>query len=276
MENEIKTRSIRADNESFEKFKIISEEFPNQAQALASLISVYEVEKSKAILPERQAEIENFTSHVQKLNEIYNHSLLLNQDAEMRIRAEFGGQLASKDIIIRDLQEKVKSMEQLQLARSEEKDTLNQLEKELTVLRDEKKKNDDVIKSLTEVATEYKLQAKENETLRNAMINHEKLETELKQHVLEIESLKTVHREELERIAQEQEERMNFMKEQIALNSEKEILSLREEYNAKINGLHESYQDRINDLLQQREQPKEPSKRSRPSKVAQNEITKEK
>lgn len=241
MENEIKTRSIRADNESFEKFKVISEEFPNQAQALASLISVYEVQKSKAILPERQAEIESFTSHIQKLNEIYNHSLLLNRDAEIRIRAEFDRQLASKDIIIQDLQEKVKN------------------------------------------TAEYELQAKENETLRNAMINHEKLETELERHVLEIENLKTVHREELERIEQEHEKRMKFMKEQIILDSEKELLNLREEYNSKINGLHESYQDRINDLLRQREQPKEPSKKGRPSKtaalesaVAQNEIAKEK
>lgn len=107
MESTVKPRAIRADKDSYEKFRLIAEEFPNQAQALAALVSMYEIQKSKALIPERQTEIENFSVHIQSLNEMFNQALLLNRDAEARIRAEFQRQIDSKDIVIQDLQDKI-------------------------------------------------------------------------------------------------------------------------------------------------------------------------
>lgn len=266
MENEIKTRSIRADNDSFEKFKAISEEFPSQAQALASLISVYEVEKSKAILPERQAEIESFTSYVQKINEIYNHSLLLNHDAEIRIRSEFERQLSSKDEVIQNLQEKMinfgKQAEQaaeqknkLQQESGADKARISELEKELIVQQEDKIKNDSVIRSLTEITTEYKVYAKENDLLKTEISN-------LQKQVADIQDIKSNHEKDI-----------RFIAERINLEKNQEILSLKDTYSEKIRELNESYQKRIDELLKQREQELSP-KEVRTPKNNKKEVVK--
>ena len=80
-ENELKVRSLRMDEETFEKFKAIAgEEFGNQGQCLSALVNLYETEKSKLILVDRKLEIESFQMYVNKLNELFVTSLSLNQD----------------------------------------------------------------------------------------------------------------------------------------------------------------------------------------------------
>lgn len=298
MENEIKTRSIRADNDSFEKFKLISDEFPNQAQALAALISVYEVEKSKAILPERQLEIESFSSYIQKINEIYNHSLLLNNDAEIRIRAEFERKLKSKDITIQDLQEKLEKTEQSYQGYSKEKSSLIQenskiknqigeLEKEIKSLLDEKSKSDSIIKNLTEITTEYKVHAKENEALKKQISAIEKQVSELthknqtlvstiEQQTLELQTLKENQVKEINQIKQEHEKEKQFISEKTVLEKNQDILTLKDTYGEKIRLLHDDYQRRIDELLKAREQEppqKKEIRTSRSKKDKETEIT---
>lgn len=275
MENEIKTRSIRADNDSFEKFKLIADEFPNQAQALSALISTYEVEKSKAILPERQAEIESFSSYIQKVNEIYNHSLLLNHDAEIRIRAEFERQLVSKDTTIRDLQEKITGIENRERSVEEQKNKLLQengnskgriaeLEKELGLHQDEKVKSDNVIKSLTEITTEYKAHAKENETLKSDVANLQKQIVELEHRNSSLAAsseqanktmgeMKDTHVKMLEQQKQENEKNISFLVEKMKLEKEQELLKLEKQFNETINVLNGEHQKKIAELLEQME-----------------------
>lgn len=271
--NEIRTRSIRADNESFEKFKVIADEFPNQAQALSSLISVYEIEKSKAILTDRQTEIESFTAYVQKINELYNHSLLLNHDAEIRIRQEFIKQLTSREETIQDLQLKIKSIEiteksasseniKLQEESKQNKGEIKELENEIKILGEEKIKSDNVIKSLTEIMTEYKGQSKENEKIKISMSNlekenvelkhqKEKLEERVKENAVEIEKMREEQKKTLEKAEKENEKTIKFMIERLELEKGQEKLELNEKYNDKINKIHEDNQKRVEELLKQ-------------------------
>ncbi len=110
MENtaELKVKSFRADDETFEKFKgLAAEEFGNQGQCLAALINLYETEKSKLVLGDRKVEVETFQSHLNRLGELFLASMQLNQDAELRVRAEFEKLLVSKDKSIADLQAKM-------------------------------------------------------------------------------------------------------------------------------------------------------------------------
>lgn len=126
MENtpELKVKSFRADDETFEKFKsLATEEFGNQGQCLAALINLYEIEKSKLVLGDRKLEVETFQSHLNRLGEMFLSSMQLNQDAEIRIRGEFDKLLSSKDKTISDLQ--VKASE-LAVAKQSQEDAAKQ------------------------------------------------------------------------------------------------------------------------------------------------------
>lgn len=113
MENtsEMKVKSFRADDETFEKFKALAtDEFGNQGQCLAALVNLYETEKSKLVLGDRKLEVETFQSHLNRLGELFLSSMQLNQDAETRVRGEFEKLLISKDKTISDLQAKVSDL----------------------------------------------------------------------------------------------------------------------------------------------------------------------
>lgn len=126
MENtpELKVKSFRADDETFEKFKsLATEEFGNQGQCLAALINLYEIEKSKLVLGDRKLEVETFQSHLNRLGEMFLSSMQLNQDAEIRIRGEFDKLLSSKDKTISDLQAKAS---ELAVAKQSQEDAAKQ------------------------------------------------------------------------------------------------------------------------------------------------------
>lgn len=113
MNEETKARSFRITEETAEKFKSLCTAFPNQNAALESLIQAYEIQSATAVLTDRQADISDYSSHIQALQSAFIHSLELNENAESRIRSEFQKQLASKDMTIQDLQERVKVLEQM-------------------------------------------------------------------------------------------------------------------------------------------------------------------
>ena len=86
-ETELKVRSLRIDENTFEKFKNIAvQEFGNQGQCLSALVNLYETEKSKGLLSDRKTEIESFQLHINKLNELFLSSLSINQDIEERVK----------------------------------------------------------------------------------------------------------------------------------------------------------------------------------------------
>lgn len=82
-----------------------------QAAALDSLITAYEMQQSKAILPDRKTEIEDYDTHIQALQSAFLHALEVTENTEQRVRAEFQRQLESKDSMIISLQESIKSLE---------------------------------------------------------------------------------------------------------------------------------------------------------------------
>lgn len=106
---ELKIKSFRVDEETFEKFKhIASNEFGNQGQCLDALINLYEMENSKASLVERKLEIESFQDYLNKINQLFVTSLQMSRDAEGRVREEFLKQLNIKDTTIERLQTREK------------------------------------------------------------------------------------------------------------------------------------------------------------------------
>lgn len=110
---ELKPKSFRIDDVTYDKFKEISSQIGgNQQEALSKLIEAYEFQSGKAVLTEKKADIEQFERYVTALTRMFMGSLQENQDLAAIVRTEFEAQLKSKDDVIQDLQEKLQAAKQ--------------------------------------------------------------------------------------------------------------------------------------------------------------------
>lgn len=109
MENkELKVKSFRVDENTFAKFKeIASKEFGNQSQCLEALINIYETEEAKAILINRELEIETFQDYINKINRLFITSLQMSSDAEERAKEVFLKKIETKDGLLETLKSKL-------------------------------------------------------------------------------------------------------------------------------------------------------------------------
>ena len=69
------TRSIRADADTIDRFKLLAEHFNNQGECLESLIRAYEMDNAKVLESEMKSEIRNFESHTNALYGLYISSI---------------------------------------------------------------------------------------------------------------------------------------------------------------------------------------------------------
>lgn len=162
MADEMKTRSIRADEETLDKFKALSESFGNQGECLASLIKAYEVNKAKSVLSDVKTNISDYESHINAIQDIFISMLESMQNTDTRVRNEYAVRLDADAKTISDLQSrldaaitqvenaevKVKNLE------SENELLLDQIE-ELNNLTD---KYDDQIKDKKEIIDSLNVQ----------------------------------------------------------------------------------------------------------------------
>lgn len=109
---EMKTRSIRASETVLEQFKVVSESFPNQSEALSALIGAWETQNAKAVLSGMETDISDFDAHLKAIQGAFLHILDLNANGEDRIRMEFKSLIESKDKTIIDLQSQLNTAEQ--------------------------------------------------------------------------------------------------------------------------------------------------------------------
>jgi DNA anti-recombination protein RmuC len=257
-----KVRSFRADEETFEKFKALaSEEFGNQGQCLASLISLYETEKSKAVLVERKTEIENFQAHANKIIEMFLMSLQLNEDAEERIRSEFEHLLNSKDRIITDLQTK-----------EQELNTSNELYKETA--KEAEQENYRLLNQISELEKHISKQSREYETaLADKDSLNKALTDSCNDKKIEIEELKTRLSETLFRLSKldEIEDQNNKLatensrlvaeiekqKEYLVLEKERAILSAEKEHQKELKEVQVQHQKELKGYIGQIEKLQE-------------------
>jgi transcriptional regulator NrdR family protein len=179
--SELKVRSFRADNETYDKFKQLAEgEFGNQGQCLSSLINLYETEKSKAILTNRGLEIESFQDYLNKISGLFLTSLQLNQDAEGRIREEFIRQIESKDNTIVDLQTKVADLKTSNESNEENAKSLKDQNNELLL------KVSSLEKTIDKQNKDYLVALADKDSLNKALTDS------CNERKIEIESLKAM------------------------------------------------------------------------------------
>jgi len=109
---ETKARSFRVSDQTAESFKEIAIQIGgNQDETLSQLIKVYEMQKSKEVLPERREDIAKFENYANMLVRLYLLSLEEGADAKEFAKSDYETQLRTKDEVIANLQKQLSRVE---------------------------------------------------------------------------------------------------------------------------------------------------------------------
>ena len=263
MAEELKNRSIRADEDTFTKFKqIASENFTNQNQCLNELIKIYELDQGKQLMPDRKAEIENFEMHIDQLQNMFLHSLQMNYDAEARVKMNFKTELEEKDRKLQAEVEKSTSyFEELNSAKAqiEDKDSqIKELEAEKSILTSDVDKyknqiNYDRQKLETEIDGKNDFIKTLNNTIKEKDLKIEELNQKIednKEKISKIDQLENANKtlesekEDLNKQITALEEKHKNDLTAKDLDIKQAELKIKEELNDKV----ERYRQRNNDL----------------------------
>lgn len=201
-EKELKVKSFRVGEDTFEKFKkIAGDEFGNQGQCLEALINLYETETSKVAIVERKLEIESFQDYLNKINTLFLTSLQLNQDAEGRIRDEFARQLTLKDKIIQEMQDKnnelKESNQNITLVNKELQSKIKEVSNQNSILSKDKVTLEELVSKNDELLSKNKDEIASMVSLVNEYKEYKEININL---VKQIEELKQQHQEDLNNI----------------------------------------------------------------------------
>lgn len=110
---EIKQTNFRIDQDTADIFrKFCEENGMNQAQGFDHIMQIVEMDRAKAVTPERATEIEEFERYVKGIMGAYLTSIEINNSAEERIKERFESSLVRKDKTIDELREKTEGLQE--------------------------------------------------------------------------------------------------------------------------------------------------------------------
>lgn len=110
---EIKQTNFRIDQDTADIFrKFCEENGMNQAQGFDHIMQIVEMDRAKAVTPERATEIEEFERYVKGIMGAYLTSIEINNSAEERIKERFESSLVRKDKTIDELREKTEVLQE--------------------------------------------------------------------------------------------------------------------------------------------------------------------
>lgn len=226
---EMKPKSLRIEDETFEKFKSIAAEIGgNQQETLELLISNYELQKGKENLGENKGDVEQFEKYTSALQHMFMRVLEDKRNLTGTVRAEFENQLKTKDTTIANLQEQMlaykKQMERSKEHEEEAIQSVERLQENLEHIDNNCRKE---IKKLEDALSEKEMV---NKTLVASNNDLREKNDFLQKQQQEFDSLTN---------------KVSFLENE-NLKFQKDILSLEKNYNNKIIELKEQYLAEIN------------------------------
>lgn len=276
---EKKVRSIRADEETFAKFKAVCEELGGQQEALSALVSSYELETAKGMLQGQATTIDDFKSRIDGIVRAYIYALDMSVNAEERIRAEFRASIDTQTKTIADLQarnEKLTSdYDNLAIQTEQNLSTLNTKLSELTTAYDtaedraiQSDKQREQAEKIASLATEKLESLQEQVAEMTEKVNLsdsykaevEKSKAELTVMSAEITTLKQQLAEQQERYIAEKTALEEKQRKDIDTDVKIAVAEVKEQYLAKIEEIQKEHTRQIAELLA--------SKTKMPSKTA--------
>lgn len=246
-------KSFRITDETMELFRQVSAEVQgNQQQTMSRLIEAYQLQKGKALLPERADDIEKFEDHLTVLSQMYRASLEGNHQVTETVRAEFAAQLDSKEYTIQNLQEQVKSAEKAaeRFQREQEilKEKLQEEDQQLRGLKKELEAREEACRmSLLDKERLLEEREKVNRTLEEAFREKEQelalCQEERRELLEDLETAKSWETlaGDLERTIKEQERRLLDLEQELAAEEQRRE-EAKEEENRRLEQLAERQQ----------------------------------
>ena len=270
-DTEKKVRSIRADDETFQKFRTLCEEWGGQSEAFNALISAYELAQAKKLLSGQADSISDFQAKVDSVVQAYISALEITTGTENRIRAEFKAQLDSQTQTIISLQQRTAALES-DLSEQEEnyKEKIGELNgkvldlnaalakaQETAATAVTAKEQADKIEQLETEVQELKDKANASDEYR---AKSEQLFAEVEKLKVEVERLqamqRTSEREYMQTLndlkAKEEEEKAKIEKEykrEIEIEVKSAKIEVAEKYQAQIEKLQQQHSAQIAELL---------------------------
>ena len=244
-----KTRSIRATDEIFTKFKEITESIGSGTnESLSALINAYELQQAKQVLTGQAALIDDFKARADGIIKAYISALELSVNAEERIRAEFTVQIESQAKTIAALQRENESIkaETIRL-QTEAQGEIKALKAELSAAQTALQ----TAKTNEQRAVESKAQAEKIAALTNEKLQElQSTVKDLQERAAATDRLKAENEEyekEFDKLNREKKEIKAYYESQIqAITAEQETAIQR-----AINQTTAAYQQKIAELQQQ-------------------------
>lgn len=251
---ELKPVSFRIDEETKEKIKEIAiSTGGNQQETMQLLINAYYMQTQKVELVEHKATIEEFERCTTNLIQMFTGSLKANHDLRESVMQEFSATLESKDQIIQDLQEKVKTVtekkdEATEKAKSysdqvveliKQVDDLEKMLKDKQDLNDElKSKNQDLKEKFVDMMGEISEMAIMRSNLAKITAECDKMKKSLSDA-----------EEAVKRANMDSERALNQQKQQLELMNEKAMLEADRKHDEEIRKMKVEQQQELKAML---------------------------
>ena len=196
--NEKKVRSIRLDDAMNEEFKALCNELGGHNECMTALVEAYKLNRSKSVLTDMTADINEFEGLINRIVSAYTHALALKQDAEINAKEIVERELKAKDDIINRLSDELRSSEQALKDKSIEcSEYIKEADNKLSdAVRDVSEANETITRLTSELNTSKTIAADKQtiiDELKSRVPETEKLQAELKEKDAAIEKANTQH-----------------------------------------------------------------------------------
>lgn len=256
---EKKVRSIRADEETFGRFKEICEQMGGQQEALTALISNFELNQAKSILQGQATLIDDFKSRIDGVVRSYVTALELSVNAEERIRDEFRLNIDTQTKTIADLQAKNEKLTTaLNNAKAEfdatitaKESAINELTAEYNTASERATTADKQREQAEQIAN---MATEQVQTLKTAIDELKDKADESDSYKSELEKLQKQVSEltaTVEKAEQERKDTEERYKHDIEVAVKVAVADTKEQYQAKIEEMQSEHAKQIADLLAQ-------------------------
>jgi len=268
--------SVRISDELKQKFNDLAQsEGINNKELMEQVVKYYELNRAREENSNMSEDIKELQTITSRMADIYINIVERNNIKALEVKNIHKNELIDKNNDIQKLKEeitllkeenkKIKSLEKdLSDAKHINKDlqenikslkTLNNMQEEKILKLTEAnekyiKYKDEIIK----IKTDLEKSTNEIMQLKNELFNKKDDASRL---IKQIDEIKEINKHKINELEIKAKQDIEQQKERTSFQMDKELLKLKEEQQLKIQGLQESYNDRINKLLKEKEEATE-------------------
>ena len=268
--------SVRISDELKQKFNDLAQsEGINNKELMEQVVKYYELNRAREEDSNMSEDIKELQTITSRMADIYINIVERNNVKTLEVKNVHRNELGDKNTEVQKLKEEItlikeenKKIISLGKELSNVKTTHKELEESIKSLKTFNNMQNEKIINLTQVnekyikykdeivklKTDHDLLINESIQLKNELSNKKDKEDRL---IKQIEELGQINKNKIETLEIKAKHDIEMQKERTSFEVGKEVLSLREQQQTKIQELQESFNDRINKLLREKEEATE-------------------